>query len=524
VSEKRNLLAEILGVEGTEGGKRSRATSPPMPEVVDDDPTWKVVTHVRKKEEGGVDLVENRIAVSSGLSPLELRVRLHELGHIAITPKVKLKDRADEIGAIPRFLNALEDARINARFERRETLKRVMADAPLVSKPEGEMLEAVSRSWGEYIDEVVKDKRSDDPHARSMQATAALMYLAARGTPEEQVARKFAKRVRVPMRQLNKSLKRIRRESATFDLVEKEAVRLSELFRLDDPVEEVPPALDEGRLEGLCESVAPLRSGGETDTGEDGKELTGTDSKGTKPDERDRFARFYQTWRGMRPQDIASDPRVRWGKMAISEPELTVTMKKPPRWNVRVPVNRDDGGRVRALHRIAIDGKVFRRKKKRFVRRRDGTLLIDTSGSMAISPYELDMAIRQMPHGTIAIYGGDGGSRGTLRIVAKNGKRVEKIMRPGGGNQVDGPALRWLTEQAKPRIWVSDGHVTGTQDRMTSELVAEAIEIVDHGGIYHIHNLPELLSELHPNGEPTYEYGDEAYEEYEEYDEYDPDL
>ena len=33
---------------------------------------------------------------------------------------------------------------------------------------------------------------------------------------------------------------------------------------------------------------------------------------------------------------------------------------------------------------------------------------------------------------------------------------------------IDKPALEWLSKQAKPRIWVCDGQVTGVGDRMSA--------------------------------------------------------
>jgi hypothetical protein len=37
----------------------------------------------------------------------------------------------------------------------------------------------------------------------------------------------------------------------------------------------------------------------------------------------------------------------------------------------------------------------------------------------------------------------------------------------GGAKVIDGPALHWLAKQSHPRIWVSDGQVTGVNDRMS---------------------------------------------------------
>ena len=68
-----------------------------------------------------------------------------------------------------------------------------------------------------------------------------------------------------------------------------------------------------------------------------------------------------------------------------------------------------------------------------------------------------------LPAVNIAMYNGyyNGGN---LRIIAKNGMRVDDTYlddHSGGGNVIDGPALRWLAEMPPRRIWVSDMKVFG---------------------------------------------------------------
>ena len=68
-----------------------------------------------------------------------------------------------------------------------------------------------------------------------------------------------------------------------------------------------------------------------------------------------------------------------------------------------------------------------------------------------------------LPAVNIAMYNGYS-TTGSLRIIAKNGMRVNDdylSKYTGGGNVVDGPALRWLAEMPERRIWVSDMHVFG---------------------------------------------------------------
>jgi hypothetical protein len=116
---------------------------------------------------------------------------------------------------------------------------------------------------------------------------------------------------------------------------------------------------------------------------------------------------------------------------------------------------------LRYPHRAAIDGAVFRRA----VRRSGGTVLVDASGSMRLRRHELSRIVDAAGAILVGIYAGDG-TAGELRIVARNGRRAadEALDPPGSGNIVDLPCLEWLAEQRPPRIWVSDGRVTGIGD------------------------------------------------------------
>ena len=55
------------------------------------------------------------------------------------------------------------------------------------------------------------------------------------------------------------------------------------------------------------------------------------------------------------------------------------------------------------------------------------------------------------------------------------------------GNVVDGPALVWLAKQQEPRLWVSDGHVTGCNDNTCIDLAADAERVCRKGNIQRVH-------------------------------------
>lgn len=153
----------------------------------------------------------------------------------------------------------------------------------------------------------------------------------------------------------------------------------------------------------------------------------------------------------------------RWGEMEIQRVPLPAKLRGDPS---RRPMATDLGYVPRYMHRTLTDQRVFARRRKK--RKYQGTVVIDHSGSMGLTGSQVDKILRRWPAVTIATYSGWSGSRkkggGILRIVASKGRRAddEHLLRPAGqGNCVDGPALDWLGRQKGPRVWISDGHVSG---------------------------------------------------------------
>lgn len=126
-------------------------------------------------------------------------------------------------------------------------------------------------------------------------------------------------------------------------------------------------------------------------------------------------------------------------------------------------------------HRIFTDGKIFQRKS--WLPSLGGTVLVDLSGSMCLSVEQIMALLAKRPSATIAGYNGTG-PEGWLYMLAR---KMQAVNEPSAiaeilqhkGNIVDGPALRWLAEQEEPRIWVSDGGITGIQDFGASEAMVD---------------------------------------------------
>ena len=84
---------------------------------------------------------------------------------------------------------------------------------------------------------------------------------------------------------------------------------------------------------------------------------------------------------------------------------------------------------------------------------------------------------------------------GNLRIIAKNGKRVDENyldLHSGEGNVIDGMALRWLAQQPPKRIWVSDMYVFGRDNTSTGNLLQECHQIMKQSGITRLADINEV--------------------------------
>ncbi len=192
------------------------------------------------------------------------------------------------------------------------------------------------------------------------------------------------------------------------------------------------------------------------------------------------------------PHEGVPIPRrsVSWGEMTVESLPRERSRRIPAVARERSFV--DHGSVLAAAHRLPVDGKVFMRRR----RLRGGTVLVDTSGSMRMGKKELEKIVAAFPLATVAVYGGRGSS-GRLSLVAYRGRMVAEkwldTLRFGRGNVIDGPCLWWLARQPGPRIWISDGHVTGVRDRSSLDLVVEAMAICRRNHIRRFDKAESLL-------------------------------
>lgn len=168
------------------------------------------------------------------------------------------------------------------------------------------------------------------------------------------------------------------------------------------------------------------------------------------------------------------EPDLEWGTMEIRRPALTERMAER-RLNRRIKP-QEMGSSMMFPSRLDVDDKIFGNMK----RVAQGTVLIDVSGSMSMEAKDIKEMIQAAPGVTVACYSGNGDGTGHLTIVAAKGAmmKLPESYRWPMYNEVDGPALEWLTRQSGPRVWVCDGDVTGKEDRSSKKLTLEAFKIV----------------------------------------------
>lgn len=427
----------------------------PYPEIVEAVPgatPYSIVdTNGKKLPTNGMTSLEKRILMVP-FDEEHYSVAIHELGHVRWSPARQPKVTFDR-----RFLLAVEDARINmglALFgmpvqlgERERAEVGALARLDLEHRDAlGFLLRAVA-ALGTNAEEAVLAALTG-AHGKLAEVAAARLLRVRRALEHGRAIRKS--------------------EVASFALVERLAKELA-----DELAREVKqlgyrdsmPALLELDGDACCFSEAH-------DVGERRR-------RGLR-DSRERSDCQSGTLRIATPVLPHDSPRARGGR----------------RGGQRAA---QEGSLMRYPHRFDLDMAIFRRT----LRVVGGSVLIDTSGSMSLDAAGIDKILLAATAATlIAIYSGQN-DHGELRIIARGDKRADPrdLVPYGKGNVVDEPALAWLARQAEPRIWISDGGVTGLGDAPSHGLTARCQEIVRRARIQRVKTIQEaamLLARWRP--------------------------
>lgn len=157
----------------------------------------------------------------------------------------------------------------------------------------------------------------------------------------------------------------------------------------------------------------------------------------------------------------------------------------------------DIGINPRRAHRYYSDPE--RRIFDRRIKGIGGVVLIDQSGSMALSTEEIWEVIKASPGCTIIGYSHSQRAEYNCWILAENGRVVSEVREGNGGNGVDGPALLFALSKRKkgdPLIWVCDGLVTGRHDQFERHLAEWCAKVATAHNVHMVDTVPEAIDAL----------------------------
>lgn len=123
--------------------------------------------------------------------------------------------------------------------------------------------------------------------------------------------------------------------------------------------------------------------------------------------------------------------------------------------------------------RVCTDSKLFGGSFVKSGPKSRGTVLVDLSGSMSWTAADIKLLLEIMPESTIYGYSSTfvsdnrNESGGKWCLLADRGMAANPntVMNwAPGGNGVDLPCLQILAKMPAPRLWISDGHISGSYD------------------------------------------------------------
>lgn len=435
----------------------------PFPEIVEPEagstPYRILDSNGKRLPTNGMTSMEKRVLIVP-LDPEHHSVARHELAHVRWSPV-----RLPKVSFDRRFLMAVEDARINLGLG-------------LLGLP----VNLLESERNEVAFLAREDLRTRDALGFTLRSIASLgtnaedAVLAAVVAAED---RRLAEIVHTRLARVRRALehgRRVRRaQVASFDLVLRLAQELARELGQE--------------LTGL----------GYADTLPKGVELDDEACCFSGHHERDVLARRRRGGSSRTLSDCAS------GRLVVTQPHLPHPSPRARGGRPGGSRPSEEGDLLRFPHRWAIDQAVFRR----ITRVSGGSVLIDTSGSMSLDAAAIDRILLAATGATlIAIYSGRE-DHGELRVIARDDRRADpKDLVPyGKGNIVDEPALQWLAKQAEPRLWVSDGGVTGVGDTPAHGLKARCDELVRRARIRRVDTLDQAAAALkrwRPRGSSTH--------------------
>jgi hypothetical protein len=211
------------------------------------------------------------------------------------------------------------------------------------------------------------------------------------------------------------------------------------------------------------------------------------------------------------------------GEMHIHYPDLRIPLKDPNLEKVTKARAAEEGTEFRYIERFVSDKRVFKRRAKQ--KKGGGTALLDVSSTMDLSDRDVMNVVEGSPEATkVATYCGLASGTGRLSIVVDKGKRAspeDVAHRYGNGNVIDVHALDWLSCQPEPRVWFTDGGVTGCGHNCDQNYRDVCNTIVSENGIIQCRTIEEVCAALRREGgsvQGVFKYRDDICPDCKKYD------
>ena len=484
----------------------------PFPEIASGEGPWKIFEDEKHPR---TSVLSKEMYVPTNGDACDLcgenhnkMIRRHELGHAKWSPKTvgKLKDNESEV-----CIEICEEVRVNYNL----SVKDIWLDEWSICQPKfeertldilynGSIFEIVS--W--ILINMKPDAKNNNyysvrvagPEFESIKQAMDHCYEMDLDSPERMTKLRLGQ-ITWAMQQANKLYNRITysrgyyRKPTKYNKTRQAAIILNKLMNEFNDKPEEHQVLEKARQAKLAKEESmnanrkTIRKAPGMDEDED------SDGIGTLDEimQRNKEHIFNSTNDGNMNYKPQPNNMGKWGKMEIFKPYLDVNMQSKIKGG-REYRPMDYGVNPKYMNRWCVDKKVFKQKQRVY----GGTILIDASGSMHFSGQDILDIMQLLPAVTIAMYNDNRSGAwdtGALRIIGQNGKRVsqEYLDRyTGGGNLVDGPALKWLGKQPPKRIWVSDMFVFGLHNENSENLLKDCIEMCKRSGITRLANIDEV--------------------------------
>ena len=218
---------------------------------------------------------------------------------------------------------------------------------------------------------------------------------------------------------------------------------------------------------------------------------------GGKDDDEEKPPLSKQDLENQKPQK--ADDAGTWAQLNVKEQNLT---RHVPGGLGKKRLASNMGRNPRRISRIITDPqkRIFDRK----VKGNGGVVLIDYSGSMALSEKDVLEIMDAAPGCTVACYTTnrhDRDGEANLWVLGARGRMTTNIPRSRRGNGVDHPALVWAVQQKQrrnaPVVWITDGGVVGPGQGYKDQLAMQCIKTVQKSKVLIRNSVNDGVELLH---------------------------